>query len=49
VVFDPRMPENLQLCVRKVMRDDYLINEIKFEIEKFLNELDQQVNKLRSL
>lgn len=49
VVFDPRMPENLQLCVRKVMRDDYLIKEIKFEIEKFLNELDQQVNKLRSL
>ena len=49
VVFDPRMPENLQLCVRRVERDDYIIDEIKAEINKFLAELDQQVNRLRSL
>jgi putative phage-type endonuclease len=49
VVFDPRMPENLQLCVRRVERDDYIIDEIKAEINKFLAELDQQVTKLRAL
>ena len=49
VVFDPRMPENLQLCVRRVERDDYIIDEIKAEIKKFLAELDQQVGKLRAL
>jgi hypothetical protein len=49
VVFDPRMPENLQLCVRRVERDDYIIDEIKSEINKFLAELDQQVTKLRAL
>ena len=49
VVFDPRMPENLQLCVRRVERDDYIIDEIKTEIKKFLAELDQQVNRLRAL
>lgn len=49
VVFDPRMPENLQLCVRRVERDDYIIDEIKSEIKKFLAELDQQVNRLRAL
>jgi putative phage-type endonuclease len=49
VVFDPRMPENLQLCVRRVERDDYIIDEIKAEIKKFLAELDQQIGKLRAL
>ena len=49
VVFDPRMPENLQLCVRRVERDDYIIDEIKAEINKFLAELEIQVGKLRSL
>ena len=49
VVFDPRMPENLQLCVRRVERDDYIIDEIKAEIKKFLAELNQQVNRLRAL
>ena len=49
VVFDPRMPENLQLCIRRVERDDYIIDEIKTEINKFLAELDIQVGKLRAL
>ena len=49
VVFDPRMPDNLQLCIRRVSRDDYIIDEIKTEIGKFLAELDQQVTKLRAL
>lgn len=49
VVYDPRMPENLQLCIRRVQRDDRFIEEIKSEVKDFLLEVGNTVKKLKEL
>ena len=48
VSFDPRLPENMQLFVKRVMRDQSTIIELEREVEKFLFELDQKVNRLKA-
>ena len=48
-VYDPRMPERLQLIVRRVYRDDKAIKEMEDEILKFLDELNIQVKKLMEI
>ena len=49
VVYDPRMPERLQLLILHVDRDDKLIGEMEAEIVKFLAEVDEKVKKLEAL
>jgi len=49
VSFDPRMPEELQLFVKRVDLDTYLALTITKEVEKFLAELDEKEKKLRAL
>ena len=49
VSFDPRMPENLRLFVKRVQRDDSLIAELEEEVRKFLAELEGKVLKLKGL
>jgi len=49
VSFDPRMPENLQLCVIRVNRDDKKIEEIEKEVIKFLSEIDQKITQLKAI
>lgn len=49
VVYDPRMPERLQLLIIHVDRDDKLIGEMEAEIIKFLAEVDEKVKKLEAL
>jgi putative phage-type endonuclease len=49
VCFDPRMPENLRLFVKRVQRDDSLIAELEEEVRKFLAELEDKVLKLKGL
>jgi putative phage-type endonuclease len=49
VSFDPRMPEGLQLFVKRIPRDDKYLAELEAEVIKFLSELDDKVNKLNSL
>src|SRR5690606_30943556 len=39
VSYDNRMPEGLQLFIKRVPRDDKLLEEIKTEVVKFLGEL----------
>jgi putative phage-type endonuclease len=46
VSFDPRMPTNMQLFIKRVQRDDSLIQEYETEIIQFLKEVDETVNKL---
>jgi putative phage-type endonuclease len=46
VSFDPRMPEHMQIFVKRVERDDDMIVELEREVEKFLSELDEKINKL---
>jgi hypothetical protein len=49
VSFDDRMPVNLQLFIKPVFRDENLIDEIKAEVIKFLQELDELEAEVRAL
>ena len=49
VSFDSRMPDNLQLFIKRVERDDELIKELEAEVVKFLAEVDEKVEKLKSI
>ncbi len=46
--FDPRLPAHLQLFVKRVYRDEARIKEIEAEVERFLEEVAQQVEKLEA-
>ena len=46
VSYDPRLPENLRLLVIRVDRDEERIKELEQEVQSFLSELDDKVNKL---
>jgi putative phage-type endonuclease len=46
VSFDNRLPEELQLFVKRVPRDDMYIKLMEAEIVQFLAELDDKINKL---
>jgi putative phage-type endonuclease len=47
--YDPRMPQDLQLWVLRVMRNDKQIAELEKEARQFLAELDEKVTALRAL
>jgi putative phage-type endonuclease len=49
VSFDPRMPNDMQLFVKRVPRDDALIAEYEAEVIKFLAEVQETVDKLIQL
>ena len=46
VSFDNRLPQELQLFVKRVPRDDVFIKQTEDEIVKFLAELDDKIIKL---
>lgn len=46
VSFDPRMPSDLQLFIKRINRDDKLIAEYEAEVIKFLTEVDQTLIQL---
>lgn len=45
--YDPRLPEDLRLFVKRVDRDDKYIAELEAEVEKFLDEVIGTINLLR--
>jgi putative phage-type endonuclease len=47
VSYNPNFPEELQLFVARVDRDDTYIAELEAEVIKFLNEVDQTIIKLK--
>jgi predicted phage-related endonuclease len=49
VSFDPRLPTELQLFVKRVPRDDAYIQMLEEEVKKFLTELDGKIMKLNEL
>ncbi len=49
VSYDPRMPEELKLFVRRVERDDVKIAELEAEVVKFIAEIDSKVEQLLAL
>ena len=46
VSFDPRMPEDMQLFIKRVPRDNEKIASLETEVVKFLGELDDLLAKL---
>lgn len=49
ISFDPRLPKNLQLFVKRFDRDEERIGALEREVGKFLEEVDVIVGKLREL
>lgn len=49
VSFDPRLPEELQLFVVRVDRDDQYIKIMEDEVTAFLAEVDETVTKLKNI
>ena len=49
VSFDPRLPEHLQLFVKRVSRDADFIKQTEDEIVAFLIELEQKIEALEAL
>lgn len=49
VSFDPRMPEHLQLFVKRLPRDGALIATLEAEVETFLREVAEKVMRLGAL
>jgi putative phage-type endonuclease len=49
VSFDPRMPEHMQIFVKRIERDDDMIIELEREVEKFLVELEYKITTLDQL
>jgi putative phage-type endonuclease len=49
VSFDPRLPEDLQLAIYRVERDDALIAEYEYKVREFLQSVDDTINKLEEL
>ena len=47
VSFDPRLPENLQLFVVRLDRDDGYIKDMETEVQKFLQEVNELFTKLK--
>lgn len=49
VSWDPRLPPEMQLFVKRLERDDARIAELEQEVTAFLAELDEKVGKLTAL
>lgn len=48
VSFDPRMPQDMQLFIKRVPRDNEMIATLEAEVIKFLGELDELLSKLQA-
>ena len=46
VSFDPRLPEDLQLFVKRFPRDEALIYALELEVEQFLKEVDEFIERI---
>jgi putative phage-type endonuclease len=47
VSFDPRMPEGMQIFIKRVERDEILTSELEKEVASFLSELDTKIVQLK--
>jgi len=49
ISYDPRLPENMRLFVRRVARDDKRIAELEAEAVAFLGEIEARLTQLENL
>ena len=47
VSFDPRLPDDLRLFVKRLDRDDQRIGDMEDEVSRFLSELVAKIDQLR--
>ncbi|WP_425991337.1 lambda exonuclease family protein [Afipia sp. DC4300-2b1] len=47
--YDPRLPEEMSLFVKRVERDDKMIFELERDVSAFLAELDEKIAKLNGI
>lgn len=47
VSFDPRMPQSMQLEIRRHVRNPVVISELEHEVQRFLMDVDDSVKMLR--
>ena len=48
VSYNPDFPENAQLIIRRVMRDEKAIKELEIEVLKFLGDIEREVEFIQS-
>lgn len=48
VVFDDRLPESMQLFVKRIERDDALIKSVEKEVREFIAEIEADIERLWS-
>lgn len=48
ISFDPRVPKPLQLFVRRMHRDETLVAQMETEVEAFLAEVEEAIEKLKT-
>jgi hypothetical protein len=49
VSFDPRLPAEMQIFVKRLHRDDARIKEVEADVRLFLKEVDDTVSRLREM
>ena len=49
VSYDPRMPYNMQLFVVRIQRDDKRLEEIRSEVIRLNEEIDEHISKIKSV
>ena len=49
ISYDPRMPDNLQIFIKRIPRDEIMIAEIKMEVKKFQGELQEMLKKIKEI
>lgn len=47
ISYDPRLPFEMSLFVKRIMRDDAVIAELEKEVKEFLNEVDRTIHELK--
>lgn len=47
--YDPRLPEEMSLFVKRVERDDKMIAELEKDVSAFLDELAEKISKLNGI
>lgn len=48
VSFDPRMPENAQLFIKRIERDDERISDLEATVKEFLESVDREVQYIET-
>jgi len=47
VSYDPRMPEKMQLFIKRIERDNVVIADLEREVVNFINELESKIAQLK--